>query len=1122
MADHFEKWRRYSLIVIASVGVAAAAGHVLPPPDGETGSAQVQVVAAQPQQLVAAAVPTLAVPPIGGTAAFSPSGGLGPGWFLATSDSEAAALATALGAARRYVRSLVRAQGQWLAHAGPASSRSEHARRRLQREPGRYMLLYTEARTASSPSSGGAGRGALIGLLVAAVALAVLEGRKRPTPSSANGGDIAFAAGPSGFRRLTPLAGAAVASVLLVAAAAAGPAPLYSLVVFGLLFGAAAVFVYRGRDTAVVVALAAIVLLSPFRGALLALAGVVHLPHALVTVNALQPCLIAAIALVAALELKRLPTQTARMLAVAWIAIAVAAVLDLLTQTVGLKVYAIGLVQYLAYPTLALLALPVLRRRDIERFAVALVALGVAVACSIFLEAAHAVRFVEAVPPIDPVTGTGRYGGSTGSYLHASIFLGTAAPIALGFVLAKRSTRQRALAGAALATIFAGFVLTYSRGGAAISAAAVLVLLCVLGGRQRAVLAATGAVAVVFALAAGFAAGISPEKVGTRMASSFALHSDPSNSLRLHDMKNALRRFEQGTLPQKVLGQGLAATGNTRKLAGLQPVSTESYVLKLLVEVGVLGMVAIGAVLAWALVVFLGLAWRARGRPELQSLAAAGVGLTLYAAIFPTLEPQLTALTWWLLLVLGLKALGAEPGPVREAAATLSAAPRFLERHAALLARLIRAPRSRFAAITVAGTLGGALAALAAAIVAARALDQSQFVLFGVGLAANSLIVQLADLGLTTVTVAETAADWASDRIDATREKLRRLAWHRFWSAGAIAGAAAIVGAAVPGLGAYRDVILIVSFGSVFGSVSLFVVALIQGAQRFRTAAAVQWTIGLARLLLVGACAAAGAGSSAMLVMYTAVAPLLGIVHGWVTIRASSDVRSASARPAHVSLDRKLIGAMTVGGVASACLLNADVLLLVLLSTRSEVAAYIAAWRIAAGVLLLNAAVAYALLPSVMVAPGSRHEARRLIKTGVAVAALIILLAPLMTVVGLAVFGAAGQDAGPALAILLVAFGLDAFIVIVYQIYLRISRAAVIAATAVSELVTMVCVTIVLREHGSLAPAIGQLSARVIGVMIVTVPLIIAWTGRLSWFSPDPDPPARLNAETRGTEVESA
>jgi O-antigen/teichoic acid export membrane protein len=413
---------------------------------------------------------------------------------------------------------------------------------------------------------------------------------------------------------------------------------------------------------------------------------------------------------------------------------------------------------------------------------------------------------------------------------------------------------------------------------------------------------------------------------------------------------------------------------------------------------------------------------------------------------------------------------------------------------------LIRAPRSRFAAITVSGTLGGALAALAAAVVAARTLDQKQFVYFGVGLAVNSLIVQLADLGLATVTVVETAADWASDRIGVTQAKLRRLAWHRLWSAAAIAGLAGIVAVSIPALGEYRGVILIAAGGSVFGSFSLFIVALIQGAQRYGTAATVQWTIGLARFLMVGACAVAGAESAAMLLAYTALAPLLGIVHGCLAIRVRQGTRLAAERPERVMLDRKLMSAMTVAGVASAGLLNADVLLLVLLSTRSEVAIYIAAWRIAAGVLLLNTAFAYSLMPSVMIAPGSWRQAMRLVRTGLAAAALILVLAPLITILGLVVLGDAGHGAGPALAILVVAFGLDAYIVIVYQIYLRISRATVIAATAVLELLTMASVTIALREHGSVAPAIGQLSARVLGIFVVTVPLVAAWAGRLGWF----------------------
>jgi len=1088
--------RFYTLVVVVAVAVAAAVGHAAPPPAGETESARVDVWAVEPGPLAAAALPTLAVPEIGGKAAFAAGRPVGAGAFFATADSESAALDTAVGAARSYVRTLVAAQNRWLAHAtrtSGSSPRRERARRLVLSSPARYMLHYDEARP-TPKSGGGASRGGLIGVLLATLAV-VLLARRRWIAAAPGAATVADPRPRQRSLALPSLLAVAVSSGLMVGATASGPTALYSLVLVALVFASAVAYVLRAGDHGVRVVLAVIVAISPLRGALLALAGVMHLPHALLTVNALQPALIGGIAVVALRDLRGLVARTPRALLLAAVTIAAVAVLDLSTQTVGFHVYAIGFAQYLTYPALALVAWPAVRRRDIEPFAALFVGLGVAVAGSIFLEAAHVVRFVEAVPPVDPVTGTARYGGATGSYLHASMFLGTVAPIALGFVLVQRG-RLRLLAAAGLATIFAGFVLTYSRGGFAITAAAVLLLLVVLEGRRRVLLAATAAAAVVLALGAGFVAGISPAKVGSRMASSFSLHGDPSNDRRLHDMRGAVRRFERARLPQKILGEGLAATGNTRKLAGLQPFSTESYFLKLLVEVGVVGLIAVGAVLAWAAMVFLRLAARARTRPVFQSLAAAAVGLTLYAFVFPTLEPQLIAVTWWLLLVLGLKALRTEP------AREFAVAGRRRREVAAPLARLLRARRSRSAAITVAGTLGGAFAALAAAIVAARALDQDQFVLFGVGLALNSLIVQVADLGLATVTVTETAADWASQRIGVTQAKLRRLARERLLSSVVVAGIASTLAVLLPGIGPYREVTLVVAFGAVFGSFSLFLVALLQGAQRFGAAAAVQGAIGGGRLLLVGACAAAGAGGTPMLLAYTAAAPLLGILLAAVLVRARGGaVHGTAARTARVSLDRRLRGAMTVGGLASAGLLNADVLLLLLLSTRSEVAAYVAAWRIAAGVLLLTNALSFAIAPSVMVAPDAWREGKRLLKTGVGVAACLCAVAPLVTLLGLAVLGKAGEDAGPALAVLLVAFALDAFVVIVYQIYLRVGHAEVVATAAVLELVTMVSVTIALQDHGALAPALGQLLARVVGAAVVTIPIVAARKKKLDWFS---------------------
>src|SRR5204863_10014232 len=122
----------------------------------------------------------------------------------------------------------------------------------------------------------------------------------------------------------------------------------------------------------------------------------------------------------------------------AWSAIASVAVVDFATQTVGLKLYGIGLAQYLVYPTFALLVWPLLRPRDRTWLVWAFVALGTIVALSIFLEVAG-VYFTEAVR--DPH----RFGGATGSYLHSAIFLGTTAVLALGVLFARWSRRNAAI-----------------------------------------------------------------------------------------------------------------------------------------------------------------------------------------------------------------------------------------------------------------------------------------------------------------------------------------------------------------------------------------------------------------------------------------------------------------------------------------------------------------------------------------------------------------------------------------------------------------------------------------------------------------------------------------------------
>jgi hypothetical protein len=319
---------------------------------------------------------------------------------------------------------------------------------------------------------------------------------------------------------------------------------------------------------------------------------------------------------------------------------------------VGLKLYAIGFAQYLVYPTLAVLAWPLLERRDRDRLVFALAGLGVLVAVSIFLEA-EGVPFVEAVRAAAPGGGI-RYGGATGSYLHASIFLGTTAVLTAGALLSRWSRRGALVGTGALGVILAGLGLTYSRGGVAIAAIGLVVLLVVLrGARPRLTLIAVAVVATGIGLGLSAVIGASPAQVASRTGSGTSIQADRGNQLRLEAMRDAIHDYKQLPALEKAIGQGLASTGNAGKLASTNPNPTESYPLKLLLEVGIVGLLAIGAIIVWAVVRFAMLAWSATD-PLLKGVGAAGLALSADALAYPTLEVQLIALVWWLLVVLCL------------------------------------------------------------------------------------------------------------------------------------------------------------------------------------------------------------------------------------------------------------------------------------------------------------------------------------------------------------------------------------------------------------------------------------------------------------------------------------
>ena len=410
-------------------------------------------------------------------------------------------------------------------------------------------------------------------------------------------------------------------------------------------------------------------------------------------------------------------------------------------------------------------------------------------------------------------------------------------------------------------------------------------------------------------------------------------------------------------------------------------------------------------------------------------------------------------------------------------------------------------PRMRAGLIVVAGNVAGAGAAFLAAIVVARTLSFDQFAAFGVGLAVNSLAVQFADFGLGTIAIAETA-DAGDPR--AARAKLKLLARHRARTALVVVIAITAIVMLLPSLAPYRAAAAIGAGGALLGSLALFFVWSLQGERSFLTAGALQGVQGALRLALVGACAIGGLEAAPMMVGYAVLAPLVTALAGGLLLflrppRRVEAAPEAIAGSAEVDVARRRTLAFT--GVFAALLINGDILLLTMLSGEHEVAVYTAAWRFSSGVLLVNTAIASAILPFIASAPDAWAEGKLLVRRGLLVSAGWFVLLPLLALIGPLLLGEVGEDARSALIVLLVAFAIDGLYFVVYQIYIRVRRERLLLGIAVVEFATMAIVTVLLRDEGAMAPAYGQLAARIVVLAIVLAPIALTALGRCSWFT---------------------
>ncbi len=414
---------------------------------------------------------------------------------------------------------------------------------------------------------------------------------------------------------------------------------------------------------------AATVILASVRGGLLVLASDVGLGDPDLAVNALVPAIVAAIAVGVILRLRPRLSEFSRPLLAGWCLIALVAIVNLTVQIVGLKLYAIGLAQYLVYPTLALIIWPLMEEGDERRLTRTILAAGLIVAGTVMLQAANLESFIqEANSTVDGLAAN-RYAGITGSYLHTSAFLGCSFVLLMAESINLRTWARRLAGGVLLIWIFTAIILTFSRSGVMISAIGLAVLLVFAARNHRVVFLAVVIPAVAIAVGLGTLGGVTPGESGTRAASGLKPEGDAGNDFRSDAIQDGIDRYYEGTFVNKILGDGLASTGNARKLADTgnetaESKIVESYYLKILTETGVLGMVLIGGFLLWSLIYF---CWTLIRFPEPQvaGLAAAGLGLGLYNFIYPALETQLLALTWWLLLAIALRRarLSGEPLP---------------------------------------------------------------------------------------------------------------------------------------------------------------------------------------------------------------------------------------------------------------------------------------------------------------------------------------------------------------------------------------------------------------------------------------------------------------------------
>ena len=565
---------------------------------------------------------------------------LGAAHITATGETGRDARDRATRAATRYIDQLVAAQNRRLSASDVASSaRIRRARRVLQSLPERYVVDVQQIRATTDRAA--PLRGALLGAAVGGFLVAVSRStRKRRTPRI---GRHHWA--------LATLCGAAATSI--VALSSSLPAQFFAGVLLAVCAGSSFFAVLTHPATAIRCIVLLVVALSPIRSVLIGAADTLSLPYATLLTSALQPTLIFGAAAAAVIRADVLPWRRARVLLLIWASSALVLLANLPIQEVGAGLYAAGVAQYLTYPTLAILGALVFRLSDLPLAIKSAVMIAVGVSASILAQAFGMIDFPQAAAAVVPTLTIPRYGGSTGSYLHASILLGTLITIVTAWS-ARLPLRSTPIGPLAVTLTLGGLALTFSRGGFAIAALGLLLLIAVATPPMRIRLAGVLVLAAVLSVPVALAGGLSPVDLTGKLTSSVDVGGEPGNQLRFAAMRESLDRFQEAPLRTQLLGEGPAATGNTRKLLSLPATSTESLPLKYLVELGIVGVLVFGGIWLWVIYFHFTRMLTRRATLSQQALGAGAIALSIYGILFPILEPQVLSVLWWLLLSVSL------------------------------------------------------------------------------------------------------------------------------------------------------------------------------------------------------------------------------------------------------------------------------------------------------------------------------------------------------------------------------------------------------------------------------------------------------------------------------------